>query len=75
MHIGLCNVLVTLQTSMVSIFLDFQVNCMEVFMDDFTIYGNSFDECLDSLARMLKRCIEANLVLNFENVILWLSKE
>ena len=39
---------------------------MEVFMDDFTVYGSSFDECLTSLARILHRCIETNLVLNFE---------
>ena len=35
-------------------------------MDDFTIYGSSFDACLDSLDRVLNRCIETNLVLNFE---------
>ena len=35
-------------------------------MDDFTIYGSSFDTCLDSLDRVLSRCIETNLVLNFE---------
>ena len=39
---------------------------MEVFMDNFTVYGSSFDECLISLARILHRCIETNLVLNFE---------
>ena len=35
-------------------------------MDDFTIYENSFDECLDNLSKFLKRCIETNLVLNLE---------
>ena len=35
-------------------------------MDDFTIYGSSFDACLDSLDRVLNRCIETNLVLNFK---------
>jgi len=35
-------------------------------MDDFTIYGPFFDTCLDSLERVLSRCIETNLVLNFE---------
>nr|XP_027102989.1 uncharacterized protein LOC113724266 [Coffea arabica] len=39
---------------------------IEVFMDDFSVYGDSFDECLDNLALILKRCIEANLVLNWE---------
>ena len=35
-------------------------------MDDFIAYGSSFDGCLDSLSRVLDRCIETNLVLNFE---------
>ena len=35
-------------------------------MDDFIVYGNSFDSCLDNLTHVLKRCIETNLVLNFE---------
>ena len=35
-------------------------------MDDFIVYGSSFDKCLDSLDRVLSRCIETNLVLNFE---------
>jgi len=35
-------------------------------MDDFTVYESSFDACLDSLDRVLHRCIESNLVLNFE---------
>ena len=35
-------------------------------MDDFTVYGSSFDAFLDSMYRVLNRCIETNLVLNFE---------
>ena len=35
-------------------------------MDDFIVYGSSFDGCLDSLEKVLKRCIKTNLVLNFE---------
>ena len=38
---------------------------MELFMDNFTIYGSSFDSCLYSLDRALHRYIETNLV-NFE---------
>jgi len=34
-------------------------------MDDFTLYGSFFDACLDSLSRVLDRCIETNCVLNF----------
>ena len=66
MPFGLCNAPATFQRCMMSIFSDFLEDCIEVFMDDFTIYGNSFDLCLDNLARVLKRCIETNLVLNFE---------
>ena len=39
---------------------------MEVFMDDFSIYGTSFDDCLNNLSTILQRCDEANLVLNWE---------
>jgi len=35
-------------------------------MDDFTVYGSSFDTCLDNLDRVLNRCVETNLVLNFK---------
>nr|KYP35181.1 Retrovirus-related Pol polyprotein from transposon opus [Cajanus cajan] len=51
---------------MLSICSDFLENCIEVFMDDFTVYGSSFDTCLDNLDRVLNRCIETDLVLNFE---------
>ncbi|RDY14301.1 Retrovirus-related Pol polyprotein from transposon 17.6, partial [Mucuna pruriens] len=33
---------------------------------DFTVYANSFDACLENLSKVLKRCIDTNLVLNFE---------
>ncbi|RVW18573.1 Retrovirus-related Pol polyprotein from transposon opus [Vitis vinifera] len=39
---------------------------MEVFMDDITIYGNTFEECLVNLEAVLNRCIENDLVLNWE---------
>ena len=35
-------------------------------MDDFTMYGSNFDACLANLSRVLHRCIESNLVLNYE---------
>ncbi|RDY06200.1 hypothetical protein CR513_09843, partial [Mucuna pruriens] len=40
--------------------------CMKVFMDDFMVYAESFDACLENLSRVLTRCIDTNLVLNFE---------
>nr|GEW09185.1 reverse transcriptase domain-containing protein [Tanacetum cinerariifolium] len=39
---------------------------MEVFMDDFLVFGDSFSSCLSHLDKMLKRCENTNLVLNFE---------
>ena len=39
---------------------------MEVFMDDFSVYGKAFDHCLENLDRVLQRCQEKDLVLNWE---------
>jgi hypothetical protein len=66
MHFGLCNAPVTFQRCMMRIFSDFVKRIIEVFMDDFTVYGDSFDKCLENLSLVLKRCIETNLVLNYE---------
>ena len=35
-------------------------------MDDLTMFGNSFDDCLDNLEKVLKRCSEKELMLNWE---------
>nr|GFA20106.1 DNA-directed DNA polymerase [Tanacetum cinerariifolium] len=39
---------------------------MEVFMDDFSVFENSFSTCLTNLERMLKRCEDTKLALNWE---------
>jgi hypothetical protein len=51
---------------MMGIFSDMIERCMEVFMDDFSVYGTKFDEYLENLSKVLKRCEEVNLVLNWE---------
>ncbi|GKA18900.1 reverse transcriptase domain-containing protein [Tanacetum coccineum] len=66
MPFGLCNAPATFQRCMTEIFHDMVEDFMEVFMDDFSIFGNSFDCCLTNLDRMLSRCEETNLVLNWE---------
>ena len=66
MPFGLCNALATFQRCMLSIFSDLVEHIMEVYMDDITIYGGSFEECLVNLEIVLHRCIEKNLVLNWE---------
>ncbi|WKA01467.1 hypothetical protein VitviT2T_019748 [Vitis vinifera] len=47
-------------------FGDMVERIMEVFIDDITIYGSAFEECLVNLEVVLNRCIEKNLVLNWE---------
>ena len=64
MPFGLCNAPVTFQRCMLSIFSDMVKKFLEVFMDDFSVFGDSFSSCLDHLALVLKRCQETNLVLN-----------
>ncbi|RDY05498.1 Retrovirus-related Pol polyprotein, partial [Mucuna pruriens] len=66
MPFGLCNAPSTFQRCMTSIFSDLLQECMEVFMDDFTVYADSFQACLSNLSKVLTRCIDINLVLNFE---------
>ncbi|RDX64782.1 Retrovirus-related Pol polyprotein, partial [Mucuna pruriens] len=66
MPFGLSNAPSTFQRCMMSIFSDLLQDCMEVFMDDFTVYAESFDACLNNLSKVLKRCTDTNLVLNFE---------
>nr|GEU67500.1 reverse transcriptase domain-containing protein [Tanacetum cinerariifolium] len=60
---GLCNATGTFQRCMMAIFHD---KTMEVFMDDFLVFKNSFQSCLSYLERMLKRCEDTNLCLNWE---------
>ncbi|XP_055961800.1 uncharacterized protein LOC126681357 [Mercurialis annua] len=66
MPFGLCNAPATFQRCMTSIFNDMIEDIMEVFMDDFSVFGDSFDGCLANLRRVLARCVETNLVLNWE---------
>ncbi|XP_012844566.1 PREDICTED: uncharacterized protein LOC105964603 [Erythranthe guttata] len=66
MPFGLCNAPATFQRCMMAIFTDMVENGLEVFMDDFSIFGDTFDTCLCMLAKVLRRCEETNLVLNWE---------
>ncbi|KAJ0886695.1 putative nucleotidyltransferase, Ribonuclease H [Helianthus annuus] len=66
MPFGLCNAPATFQRCMVAIFHDMIESSMEVFMDDFSVFGSSFDHCLANLERMLARCEETKLKLNWE---------
>ena len=66
MPFGLCNAPSTFQRCMMAIFSDMVEKTIEIFMDDFSVMGNSFDNCLANLRAVLARCEETNLVLNWE---------
>ncbi|GJY96935.1 reverse transcriptase domain-containing protein [Tanacetum coccineum] len=66
MPFGLCNAPGTFQRCMLAIFHDMVKKMMEVFMDDFSVFGNSFENCLSCLDKMLQRCEDTNLCLNWE---------
>ena len=66
MPFGLCNAPATFQRCMIVIFSDFGEKIVELFMDDFSVYGSSFDDCLRNLDRVLQRCEQTNLILNWE---------
>ena len=66
MPFGLCNAPATFQRCMMSIFSDLVEEVMEIFMDDFSVYGSSFEDCMRNLETVLQRCQDKNLALNWE---------
>nr|GEV01932.1 DNA-directed DNA polymerase [Tanacetum cinerariifolium] len=56
----------TFQRRLLDIFHDMVEKTMEVFMDDFSVFGNSFENFLSRLDKMLQRCEDTNLSLNWE---------
>ena len=65
MPFGLWNALGTFQCCMM-VFYDMVEKTIEVFIDDISVLGNSFDNFLENLRSVLIRCEETNLVLNWE---------
>nr|GFB07548.1 reverse transcriptase domain-containing protein [Tanacetum cinerariifolium] len=66
MPFGLCNAPGTFERCMMAIFHDMIEKTMEVLMDDFSVFRNSFQAFLSYLEKMLKRCEDTNLCLNWE---------
>ena len=71
MTFGLCNAPAIFQRCMMFMFSYLVEEVMEIFMDDFTVYGSSFEHCLQNLGTVVHKCQDKNLDLNWENVILW----
>jgi hypothetical protein len=63
---GLCNAPATFQRCMINIFSDMVEQFMEIFIDNFFVFGSSFRKCLHHLSLVLVRCKEKNLALNWE---------
>jgi hypothetical protein len=51
---------------MMAVFSEFIEEIVEVFMDDFSVYDKTFANCLANLDKVLTRCGEVDLVLNWE---------
>ncbi|GJV99810.1 reverse transcriptase domain-containing protein [Tanacetum coccineum] len=66
MPFGLCNAPGTFQRCMMAIFHDMIEKTMEVFMEDFSVFRNSFENCLSCVDKMLQRCEDTNLCLKWE---------
>nr|GEV04876.1 reverse transcriptase domain-containing protein [Tanacetum cinerariifolium] len=74
MPFGLCNAPGTFQRCMMAIFHDMIEKTIEVFMDDFFVFGNLFQSCLSHLEKMLKGCEDTNLCLNWEKIHFMVKK-
>ena len=61
---GLCNAPATFQRAIISIFANISHDCMEIYMDDFTRFGVTFEEAMMYLENVLVRFQEHNLELN-----------
>ena len=66
MPFGLCNAPGTFQLCMMGIFSDMIGHILEIFLDDFSVFGDSYEGCLENLRMVLERCQEKKLVLNWE---------
>jgi hypothetical protein len=71
---GLCNAPATFQRAVLAIFVDLVHECVEVYMDDFSVHGDSFDKSLKNLEKVLIRCIETNLSLSNEKCFMMLTE-
>ncbi|XP_024011409.1 uncharacterized protein LOC112086670 [Eutrema salsugineum] len=65
MHIDACR-LAYVMLCMMHIFSDLIEEKVKVFMDDFSVYGSSYLDCLANFSQVLKRCDKHRLVLNWE---------
>lgn len=73
MSFGLCNTPEIIKECMLPIFFAIVEDSIEVFIDDFSIVGDTFETCLAHLGQVLQRCVETDFVLNSKNATSWLG--
>ena len=66
MPFRLCNAPATFQRCMMFMFSDLVEEVMEIFMDDFSVYGSGFEHCVENLKIVLQRCQDKKIALNWE---------
>ena len=59
---------------MMSMFSNLVEEAMKIFMDDFSVYGSNFENCLENLETILQRCQDKNLALNWEKFNFMVTK-
>lgn len=70
----LCNAPATFQRVVLYIFSNLILDCVEVYMDNFIVYGNSFEESIEKLVKFLFRCKEVNLPLSNEKYFMMFNE-
>eukprot|EP00253_Pinus_taeda_P008113 PITA_08113 len=71
---GLCNAPATFQRAILSIFADLINEGLEVYMDDFTPYEEEFDPALETLEKVLQRCIDTRICLSHEKCYMMMTE-
>ena len=71
---GLCNAPATFQRAILSIFVDLINEGLEVYMNDFTLYGDDFEQALQTLEKVLERCIATRLCLSHKKCHMMMTK-
>ena len=75
MSFELCNAPTIFQRCILAIFSDMVDKYLEVFMDDFSMFGTTFEDYLHNLSKVLKRCIGTNFILSWEKSHFMVWKE
>ena len=66
MPLALCNAPATFQRCMTAIFSNFLGDSLEIFMDNFSVFGDDFDSCLAHLTKILEVCVRKRLIMSWE---------